>query len=175
MDGLSYEIVDETPWEIGRQRLPLYIKVTGIKFIPIHDFRPESQFNKKHYYINQGPSGNGGAFMNDEYALNQFKRIKPLQGQPEDENTITSENPSNDPFTLDASTNAIDLPEITVTAKRSNPNNIQFNPTNPTPFDPSSSEPGQDLSPVQLQQSLPISEEVQGNGQIQPTRSRPRF
>jgi hypothetical protein len=53
MSGLTYEIMDESPWEITkRSQLPLYIKVTGIKFTPIHNFRPESQFNRVHPYIN---------------------------------------------------------------------------------------------------------------------------
>jgi hypothetical protein len=54
MNGLTYEITDESPWEIEKgNQLPLYIKVTGIKFTPIHNFRPESQFNRVHPYINQ--------------------------------------------------------------------------------------------------------------------------
>lgn len=54
MSGLTYEITDESPWEIKEgSQLPLYIKVTGIKFTPIHNFRPESQFNQVHSYINQ--------------------------------------------------------------------------------------------------------------------------
>ena len=52
--GLTYDIMDDSPWDLtpGRQ-LPYYIKVTSIKFTPIHDFRPESEFNKKHSYLNQ--------------------------------------------------------------------------------------------------------------------------
>jgi len=54
MSGLTYEIMDESPWEITEgSQLPLYIKVTGIKFTPIHNFRPESQFNTVHPYIKQ--------------------------------------------------------------------------------------------------------------------------
>jgi hypothetical protein len=54
MSGLTYEIMDESPWEITEgSQLPLYIKVTGIKFTPIHNFRPESQFNRVHPYIKQ--------------------------------------------------------------------------------------------------------------------------
>ena len=55
MDGLTYEVMDESPWEItpGRQ-LPMYIKVTGIKFIPIHDFRPEILWDgNQHQFIKQ--------------------------------------------------------------------------------------------------------------------------
>ena len=52
MNGLTYDIMDESPWDIDKG-LPHYIKVTGIKFTPIHNFRPESQFNNLHQYINQ--------------------------------------------------------------------------------------------------------------------------
>jgi hypothetical protein len=54
MSGLTYEIIEDSPWEIeDKSQLPLYIKVSGIKFTPIHSFRPESQFNKVHAYIKQ--------------------------------------------------------------------------------------------------------------------------
>jgi hypothetical protein len=52
--GFTYEITDETPWQISEgNQLPLYIKVTGINFTVIHNFRPESQFNTTHQFINQ--------------------------------------------------------------------------------------------------------------------------
>ena len=59
--SLTYEIMDESPWELRTGiQLPFYIKVTGIKFIPIHQFRPEATFkpagsdqNSVHAYINQ--------------------------------------------------------------------------------------------------------------------------
>jgi hypothetical protein len=42
LEGLTYEITDEAPWEISLpNQLPMYIKVTGLKFKPIHNFRPE--------------------------------------------------------------------------------------------------------------------------------------
>jgi hypothetical protein len=42
LEGLTYDVVDNTPWEISMgNQLPMYIKVTGIKFKPIHNFRPE--------------------------------------------------------------------------------------------------------------------------------------
>jgi hypothetical protein len=49
--GLSFDIPEESPWEINREtgkdgtirQLPHMIKVTGINFIPIHKFRPEKQ------------------------------------------------------------------------------------------------------------------------------------
>ena len=52
--GLTYDIMDDSPWDLtpGKQ-LPYYIKITSIKFTPIHNFRPESEFNKKHSYLNQ--------------------------------------------------------------------------------------------------------------------------
>jgi hypothetical protein len=43
LQGLTYEITDETPWGIDMpKQLPYYIKVTGVKFTPIHVFRPEA-------------------------------------------------------------------------------------------------------------------------------------
>jgi hypothetical protein len=43
LQGLTYEISDESPWgiDLGKQ-LPYYIKVTGVKFTPIHNFRPQA-------------------------------------------------------------------------------------------------------------------------------------
>jgi hypothetical protein len=57
--GFTYDITEETPWGIdpGRQ-LPYYIKVSGVKFTVIHNFRPESQFNAVHQYIKQSDSTN---------------------------------------------------------------------------------------------------------------------
>lgn len=44
--SLTYDIIDDSPWELASGiQLPFYIKVTGFKFIPIHDFRPSSIFN----------------------------------------------------------------------------------------------------------------------------------
>jgi len=59
MTSLTYDIMEESPWEItpGPQ-LPYYIRVSGIKFIPIHNWRPESWFNAKHNYINQNTDTN---------------------------------------------------------------------------------------------------------------------
>lgn len=52
--SLSYDIIEESPWDISQgEQLPFYIKVSGIKFIPIHTFRPESWFNAKNNYIKQ--------------------------------------------------------------------------------------------------------------------------
>jgi hypothetical protein len=43
LQGLTYEITDETPWGIDKpNQLPYYIKVTGVKFTPIHVFRPQA-------------------------------------------------------------------------------------------------------------------------------------
>jgi hypothetical protein len=45
--GFTYEIMDESPWEINQDnQLPYYIKVTGLNFKVIHNFRPESQFTE---------------------------------------------------------------------------------------------------------------------------------
>jgi hypothetical protein len=42
LEGLTYEVTDNSPWEISTgNQLPMYIKVTGVKFKPIHNFRPE--------------------------------------------------------------------------------------------------------------------------------------
>jgi len=44
MNSLSYEIMDDSPWEISPGiQLPMYIAVT-IKFTPIHNFRPEMKW-----------------------------------------------------------------------------------------------------------------------------------
>ena len=54
MMGIQYSVTEDSPWEIGEnEQLPHYIKVSGIKFNVIHNFRPESQFNEIHQYINQ--------------------------------------------------------------------------------------------------------------------------
>lgn len=51
LQGLTFDVMDESPWEIDSgDQLPLYIKVTGIKFTPIHNFRPEALQGK---YIKQ--------------------------------------------------------------------------------------------------------------------------
>jgi hypothetical protein len=43
LQGLTYEVTDETPWGIDKpNQLPYYIKVTGVKFTPIHVFRPQA-------------------------------------------------------------------------------------------------------------------------------------
>jgi hypothetical protein len=54
MNSLSYEIMDESPWEISTgSQLPMYIAVS-MKFTPIHNFRPEMKWGKdKHQFINQ--------------------------------------------------------------------------------------------------------------------------
>jgi hypothetical protein len=48
----TYDIMEESPWDLTT-KLPFYIKVTGVKFTPIHNFRPESAFYYTHKYINQ--------------------------------------------------------------------------------------------------------------------------
>lgn len=69
--NFTYDISDDSPWDVrgyktvidGDQvknveypeQTPKYISVTGLKFIPIHNFRPESWFNAKHKYIHQIP------------------------------------------------------------------------------------------------------------------------
>jgi hypothetical protein len=54
--GFTYEVGNDSNWvtDSGRQ-LPFYIKVSGIKFTVIHNFRPESWFNNPHQYIYQSP------------------------------------------------------------------------------------------------------------------------
>ena len=53
--GLTFDIDNESPWEIkAGEQLPHFIKVTGFKFTPIHNFRPEyNPNNKSHKYIYQ--------------------------------------------------------------------------------------------------------------------------
>jgi len=52
--GFTYEIMDDSPWVIDEgKQLPFYIKVSGVKFTIIHNFRPESHFNNPHQYIYQ--------------------------------------------------------------------------------------------------------------------------
>jgi hypothetical protein len=59
MEGLTYTADLDTPWEIIEgDQLPLYIKVSGISFKVIHNFRPESYFNKPHQYIDQNTKTN---------------------------------------------------------------------------------------------------------------------
>jgi hypothetical protein len=69
--GFTYDIDNESPWEINQDsQLPHFIKVTGFKFIPIHDFRPEygnGQFISQNADINANkpqftpPSSSGPA------------------------------------------------------------------------------------------------------------------
>ena len=56
INGMTYEIMDESPWDIesGKQ-LPMYIKVTGFQFTPIHNFRPEYKTNSSPKFVNQHP------------------------------------------------------------------------------------------------------------------------
>ena len=53
--GLTFDIDNESPWEIkAGEQLPHFIKVTGFKFTPIHNFRPEYNPNgRSHKYIYQ--------------------------------------------------------------------------------------------------------------------------
>jgi hypothetical protein len=58
MNSLSYDIMDESPWQIeSNNQLPFYIKVS-IKFTPIHNFRPEMQWDDGdiHQFIRQTSS-----------------------------------------------------------------------------------------------------------------------
>jgi hypothetical protein len=57
--GLTFDIDNESPWEINqRSQLPHFIKVTGFKFTPIHDFRPEYSTVNSHDYIAQNAAIN---------------------------------------------------------------------------------------------------------------------
>jgi hypothetical protein len=54
INGLTYEIMDESPWDIEKDKqLPMYIKVTGFQFTPIHNFRPEYKINSSPKFISQ--------------------------------------------------------------------------------------------------------------------------
>jgi len=59
MGGFTYEVIQDSPWEIteGKQ-VPMYIKVSGIKFTPIHNFRPEYNWNENNKYILQNVKTN---------------------------------------------------------------------------------------------------------------------
>jgi hypothetical protein len=56
--GMQFSVSKDSPWEISTgKQLPFYIEVSGIKFQPIHNFRPEMLWgNTKHQYINQSIS-----------------------------------------------------------------------------------------------------------------------
>jgi len=59
MTSLTYDVMEESPWEITPgDQVPHYIKVSGIKFTPIHNWRPESFFNTPHDYIYQSVKTN---------------------------------------------------------------------------------------------------------------------
>lgn len=53
--GFTYEIMDESPWEVNKnEQLPYYIQVTGFNFKVVHNFRPEMKWdNNYHQFINQ--------------------------------------------------------------------------------------------------------------------------
>lgn len=59
IEGLTLDIPEESPWEIGtpgdttRPQLPHIVKVTGFTFTPIHTFRPEKEsgVGKNNNYI----------------------------------------------------------------------------------------------------------------------------
>jgi hypothetical protein len=59
MGGFTYEVIQDSPWEIteGKQ-VPMYIKVSGIKFTPIHNFRPEYDWNRTNKYLLQNSATN---------------------------------------------------------------------------------------------------------------------
>ena len=59
--GLTFDIDNESPWEINKDsQLPHFIKVTGFKFIPLHNFRPEYTLSQPHSFIAQNATINGG-------------------------------------------------------------------------------------------------------------------
>ena len=52
LTGFTYDIPKESPWDITVgdgivDELPMIIKVTGMKFTPIHEFRPETGFKNR--------------------------------------------------------------------------------------------------------------------------------
>ena len=89
--SLNYELTTESPWgiTIGEQ-VPFYIKVSNVKFTPIHNYRPEY----KGMEINTNSAGNR-LFPDDpeytiDYNLSQFLDIR--TGNQKDERTIKVEN-----------------------------------------------------------------------------------
>lgn len=68
LQGLTFEITDETPWQIDKgNQLPLYIKVTGIKFVPIHVFRPQVILDKEGATNSGNDKYNVPVPINDQY------------------------------------------------------------------------------------------------------------
>jgi len=55
--GFTYNIDKETPWDIAK-KTPLYIKVSGFKFVPIHNFRPD-----------YNPSGNNNRYIKQKQVI----------------------------------------------------------------------------------------------------------
>ena len=59
LTSLTYSITTESPWGIENNKKPFYIKVTGVKFIPIHEFRPEYKSDSNKFKpIYQIPNSN---------------------------------------------------------------------------------------------------------------------
>jgi len=59
MTGLQYTVSEDSPWEIDEnEQLPHYIKVSGIKFNVIHNFRPEYNWDGNNKYILQNAATN---------------------------------------------------------------------------------------------------------------------
>lgn len=70
--GLTYEIMDESPWEVDQNnQLPYYIQVTGFNFKVIHNFRPEMKWD-----------GNYHDFIDQSSPSPQSKPKKPSKPKP---------------------------------------------------------------------------------------------
>jgi hypothetical protein len=112
--GFTYDIDNESPWEIGgevnigdtsyeNRQLPMFIKVTGFKFTPIHNFRPE--YNSGKQFINMGGV-----------------ELPPLRGNSGKIQEDIIQTPFNNPFTFKTPTD----PGITSTAFNDGLNPVVF-------------------------------------------------
>ena len=80
--GFTYDIPKESPWEINigkgaslKDELPMIIKVTGMKFTPIHEFRPEVGI--------QGPN-HKTRFITNEIPHNRTSRLDEVRDEREE-------------------------------------------------------------------------------------------
>jgi hypothetical protein len=111
--GLTYEMGEESPWEIGIgteygtgdgtvKELTQIIKVTGFNFTPIHNFIPRLQGNSfggdgEGFASSYGPErfialANGPDDKNSNYNYSDTKPATPIN--PIQPTTITNTNPS---------------------------------------------------------------------------------
>ena len=87
---LNYELTTESPWgiTIGEQ-VPFYIKVSNVKFTPIHNYRPEYGGME----VNTNKAGNRLSPTDPAYKIdtNLSKFLDIRTGDQKDTRTITIE------------------------------------------------------------------------------------